>query len=51
MKKLIDKPPTIPSKGTANKRDTNFLFAILPKEKVKTLQLVKYDLNISYLNF
>ena len=37
MKKLIDKPPTIPSKGTANKRDTNFPFAILPKQR-KTLQ-------------
>tara|TARA_B100000767_G_scaffold130260_1_gene123705 strand:- start:1632 stop:1862 length:231 start_codon:yes stop_codon:yes gene_type:complete len=33
MTKLIDKPPTIPSEGTTNKRDKNFPFAILPKEK------------------
>jgi len=37
MTKLINKPETIPSKETGNKRDTNFPFAILPKEK-KTLQ-------------
>ena len=37
MTKLINKPPTIPSKGTTNKRNTNFPFQILPKER-KTLQ-------------
>ena len=37
MTKLINKPQTIPSKGTTNKRNTNFPFQILPKEK-ETLQ-------------
>ena len=37
MTKLINKPQTIPSEGTTNKRNTNFLFEILPKEK-ETLQ-------------
>ena len=37
MKKLIHKLATKPSKETDYKRDTNFPFAILPKER-KTLQ-------------
>jgi len=37
MKKLSHKLSTKPSKETGNKRDTNFPFAILPKER-KTLQ-------------
>ena len=37
MTKLVNKPGTILSKETRHKRDTNFPFAILPKEK-KTLQ-------------
>jgi len=37
MTKLINKPQTKPSKGTTNKRDKNFPFEILPKER-KTLQ-------------
>ena len=37
MTKLINKPDTYSSKETRNKRDKNFPFAILPKEK-KTLQ-------------
>ena len=37
MTKLINKLSTKPSKETVNKRDSNFPFAILPKER-KTLQ-------------
>ena len=37
MSKLINKPPTFPSVVTTNKKNTNFPFTILPKEK-KTLQ-------------
>ena len=37
MSKLNNKLGTIPSKKTRHKRDTNFPFAILPKER-KTLQ-------------
>ena len=37
MTKLRNKLETISSKETGNKRDTNFPFAILPKER-KTLQ-------------
>lgn len=37
MTKLINKPDYYPSKETRIKRDKNFPFAILPKEK-KTLQ-------------
>ena len=38
MTKLIHKLTTKPSEATDIKKDTNFPFAILPKEKVKTLQ-------------
>ena len=37
MTKLINKPNYFPSKETINKKDKNFPFAILPKEK-ETLQ-------------
>ena len=39
MTKLINKPDTFPSKETRNKRDKNFPFAVLTKEK-NTLKLI-----------
>ena len=41
MTKLRNKPDYFPSKETRLKRDTNFPFAILPKEKA-TLQFSNF---------